>query len=388
MSTNKFDGFDNTMSPVTADYVVGFGDVGGTDVEKRWSISVLKTLWQGMLNITRLARESSNYVQITGGALASSRVDIAAAGADANVHLWLSGKGAGSVQTPAGLNVGGDLVIGGYIALASNISMGGGTLNTQGGDIETQGGDISIGAGGILYTDTITPVGTDITLNGNLIVASNLTAGIGLNEFLIDSTKMQYGGVDGLILTSAVYSGTNTVRMRLVDDATHGFDWQGYYNGATDYNYAHAIGDVSGNGISLQAVDNLGGGGGSDFNQTKFYHAGINSGNHGLLDIRDAWTYFQSKSVLGDAYIETLTSGAGGDAYFNAKTAVGTASYKVNDTQVLTDQKTGWTCTKHATPLRNVDLSDAGITAVDLAQALTALLEDLGTTHHGVIDQA
>lgn len=379
MSTNKFDGFDNTMSPVAADYVVGFGDVGGTDVEKRWSISVLKTLWQGMLNITRLARESSNYVQITGGALASSRVDIAAAGADANVHLWLSGKGAGSVQTPAGLNVGGDLVIGGYIALASNISMGGGTLNTQGGDIETQGGDISIGAGGILYTDTITPVGTDITLNGNLIVASNLTAGTGLNEFLIDSTKMQYGGASGLVVSSQDFGYGSHTTLQL--GTISGFKTQ-----------------ISPAFELLQLGNHLG----ATYPNTSIFNSISGFGDHGSVIVRgsanhsvqlyaDAGGAIKTAIELVDNRVtaEYIKLNIGPYPYVDmSDVTLPSSGYRVGGTRVLSGRKTGWTCTKHGTPLRNVDLSNAGITAVDLAQVLTALLEDLGTTWHGAIDQA
>jgi len=168
--SNQFNTFDTSLTPLLADFIVGYGLIGAVEIEKRWTISELNDLLGTNINVTELHRAADNYLTVTGTGAGGGQVTIAPAGADANIDLIVGAKGAGTVTFAGSLTIAADLNLGGF-----DLNTQTGDVNTAGGAINTAGGNVSLAAGSLSFTSgSITMTSGDITLSGGDI---NMSAG-------------------------------------------------------------------------------------------------------------------------------------------------------------------------------------------------------------------
>ena len=166
--SNTFNSFNNTTAPTINDYIVGYGDLSGSDWEKRWAIATLVTLFQTTLDITTLAVGSDNYLRVTGSASGVGEVTLQPDGTDANQDLILEALGTGEVIINGNIQINANFDTGGFTFDTSggDAFLGGGILYTENGDITTGSGSILLSSGNLtLSTGTLTVSAGDINMS-------------------------------------------------------------------------------------------------------------------------------------------------------------------------------------------------------------------------------
>ena len=188
----EFNTFNNSLSPLAADFIVGYGLVSGVEIEKRWTMAQVAVLMENTINLTTLDGTSDNYIEGVGSAAGAGSVTIQPGGADANMDLILKGLGTGVVE------------IQGTLAISANLDLNnndllttGGDVITAGGAINTNGGNLTLGAGAIaMASGDITLTSGDIILsNGNLTLSATGTLDINGGTFKTDAIEASLGAV-------------------------------------------------------------------------------------------------------------------------------------------------------------------------------------------------
>jgi hypothetical protein len=189
--SNQFNTFDTSLTPLLADFIVGYGLIGAVEIEKRWTISELNDLLGTNINITELHRAADNYLTVTGTGAGGGQVTIEPAGADANIDLIINSKGAGTVTFGGSLTIAADLNLGGF-----DLNTQTGDVNTGGGAINTAGGSVALAAGNLSFTSgSITMTSGDITLSGgDLTLSAGGTLDVAGGQFLTDFIAVSLAG--------------------------------------------------------------------------------------------------------------------------------------------------------------------------------------------------
>jgi len=200
----EFPTFNNSLSPLVGDYIVGYGLVLGVEIEKRWTMADLTTLIQNTINVTTLDGTSDNYVEGVGSVTGAGSVTLQPGGVDANQDLILKGLGTGTVVITGTLTISADLDLnnndllttgGDVITAGGNINSGGGTLTLGAGDLLMASGDLTLTAGDIIISNgnltlnaaatldmaggTIKTDAIQASLLGVILVAHNMVMGTG-----------------------------------------------------------------------------------------------------------------------------------------------------------------------------------------------------------------
>jgi hypothetical protein len=186
----EFNTFNNSLSLLAADYIVGYGLVGGVEIEKRWTATDIATFMENNINLTKLDGSSDNYVEAVGTAAGGGQVTLQPGGADANQDLVLTGLGTGTVVITGTLTISADLDLNNNDLLTT-----GGDVLTAGGAINTGGGELTLGAGNIaMASGTLTLTSGDIVIsNGDLTMGAAGTLDINGGTFKTDTIELSLG---------------------------------------------------------------------------------------------------------------------------------------------------------------------------------------------------
>lgn len=181
--TVKFNEFDNTTPVTASDHVVGYGQVSGSTKTKRWLWSAVVFFLQGVLVITKLDRNATNHVEITGGG-AGIYPKIEAVGGSSVIGINIVTKGSGSISIGSAplIASGGSISVNG----GNVVMLGGGSVVLGSGSAVT-GSGVSLSAGGFVLTNP------NVTLGGTSSLAitgsGTLTVGGGGGTLTIDAAR-------------------------------------------------------------------------------------------------------------------------------------------------------------------------------------------------------